>query len=243
MRKTLGGLRWTAVVAAAVMAGSCGGAAAPAAPDKIVTMSPPGGPPAPPAGIATISGTVWVHTADGIKPFANQVLFGWVETERGGSTTGRITIDDAGRYSLAVPIEGGTRVRINVGGAYQPCAVTLTPQGNTTQDVHVVTDHMKLGASLPPQLAAMTPTLSGMVYEITADGRQPVKDVRVELDGLDGLGLVIATTMTDAAGRYLLCAVPHLRGLYLFASKPGYKLFETGTNLLGQTTLDIELRR
>ena len=222
----------TALVAALVT-GGCGGATTPTAPPAAQN---------PPSGSATISGTVWVHTSDVVKPFGNQSLFGWVETDRGGSTTGRIAIDAAGRYSFSVPA-GGTRVRISVVGAYQPCAITLTPQGNVTQDVHVVTDPLLLGARLPSELAAVGPTLSGMVYELTSEGRLPLRDVRVELDGLDGLGLVIATTLTDANGRYLLCGVPQLRGLYLFASKSGYKLFETGSNLIGQPTLDIELRR
>lgn len=241
MRKYLGSSGCAAVLVAAFIASGCDGAPPPTAPATILS-SPSGVPLDPPSVSATISGTVWVHAADGVKPFGNQALFGWVETDRGGSTTGRISIDPAGRYSLSAPL-GGARVRISVAGAYQPCAVTLTPQGDMTHDVHVVTDPLQLGAQLPPQLAAVAPTLSGTVYEVTGEGRQPVKDARVELDGLDGLGLVIATTLTDGEGRYLLCGVPHLRGLYLFASKSGFKLFGTGTNLIGQTTLDIELRR
>lgn len=234
MRTDFGRFGCTAALVAALGAGGCGGGTTPTA--------PPAPSPGPPSGSATISGIVLVHASDGVKPFGNQSLFGWVETDSGGSTTGRIAIDPAGRYSFSVPA-GGTRVRIGVVGAYQPCAITLTPQGNVTQDVRVVTDPLQLGAGLPPELAAIAPTLSGTVYEVTSEGRLPLKDVRVELDGLGGLGLVIATTLTDADGRYLLCGVPQLRGLYLFASKSGYKLFETGTNLLGQSTLDIELRR
>lgn len=233
MRTDFGRFGCTAALVAALVAGGCGGAATPTAP------TPTGN---PPSGLATISGTVWVHASDGVKPFGNQSLFGWVETDSGGSTTGRIAIDAAGRYSFSVPA-GGTRVRIGVVGAYQPCAITLTPQGNVTQDVRVVTDPLQLGARLPRELASVGPTLSGTVYEVTSEGRLPLKDVRVELDGLDGLGLVIATTLTDGDGRFLLCGVPQLRGLYLFASKSGYKLFETGSNLIGQSTLDIELRR
>lgn len=240
MRKILGIV--TAIMTASTMTAGCNGAVAPSAPERVGMVPQPAIPTPPPAPAATISGTVWEHAADGVKPFANQVLFGWVETERGGFTTGRITIDAAGRYSIPLPVEKA-RVSITVSGARQPCAVTLTPSGPSTQDVHVVTDPAQLGANIPPQLAAMTPTLSGMVYETTAEGRQPVKDASIELDSLHGLGNLIATTLTDANGRYVLCAVPQLSGLYLFASKPGFTPFETGTNLLGQTTLDIELRR
>jgi hypothetical protein len=134
-------------------------------------------------------------------------------------------------------------VSIFGGPGEQVCAVTIVPTGDTVADVHTVVDTSLLGASLPSMLREMTPTLSGAVYENTLEGRQPVPNARVELDGLGGLGLPIAETRTDADGRYVLCAVPQIAGLYLYASAPGFDLFELGHDLLGLTTLDIVLRR
>lgn len=242
MQTKLGYLR-RAAAAAAIVAVGCEGAARPTAPTpNKVPLSGNQRPLPPPASTPGVSGTVWVHTAEGVKPFANQKLDAWIETDRGGYAVPYIPIDAAGRYRLSVP-DGASRVRIKVAGAYQPCAVTLTPQGDLTHDIHVVTDPLQLGARLPAELASVQPALAGTVYEITGEGRQPLKDVRLELDGLYGLGLPIASTLTGPDGRYVLCGMPQLPGLYLYAIKEGYQWFETGSNLLGQATLDIELRR
>ena len=68
-------------------------------------------------------------------------------------------------------------------------------------------------------------------------------NVWVSLDGLHGLGILIAETLTDADGRYELCNVPHLPGLTIYASLTGFQLFEHSADLIGKQTLDIELRR
>jgi hypothetical protein len=65
----------------------------------------------------------------------------------------------------------------------------------------------------------------------------------VELDGLCGLGWVAATTLTDADGRYVLCGLAGEPSTYVYASKSGYRLFESNVALTGNTSLDIEMRR
>jgi hypothetical protein len=182
---------------------------------------------------------VWLHAADGLRPYANTWLFGWVESGSSGRTTGRVTVGADGGYRFTVP--EGARVRIYAAD-YQPCQVTLdVVVGEATRDIRVVTDHSQLGGHLPAQLLEDTPTLSGTVFEMVEDRRVPLKDVRVELDGLFGLGLVTATTLTDADGRYILCGVRHESSAYLYASRTGYRLFEAGVGT--DATLDIELRR
>jgi hypothetical protein len=209
-------------------------APSPAAPS---VPSAPTSPSAP-----TISGTVWLHAADGVKPFSNASVFGWIESATDGRTTGRILADTNGRYVL--PAAVGTRVRIMAGGsAYQPCAVTVTVTGDVTRDVHTVDDRLQLGAHLPSELLTDTPTLSGLVFEIDQGNRRPLAGVRVELDGLFGLGVVTATTLTDADGRYVLCGLGGDTSTYVFASKAGYGLFEMSVGVSGNSTLDIELRR
>jgi hypothetical protein len=189
-----------------------------------------------------ISGTVWLHTAAGVRPFANSSVFGWIAFGTRGQTTGRIPTDANGRYTLPAPV--GSRVRLGIGGgAYQPCAVTVSGDSDTTRDIHAVDDPRQLGARLPPQLLADTPTVSGQVFELDEGGRRPVADVRVESDGLFGLGLVTATTLSDADGRYVLCGFQGEASTVVFASKTGYQLFEATTPINGNTTLNIELRR
>ena len=134
------------------------------------------------------------------------------------------------------PHRWGPSLRILVAGDYQPCAVRADVRGDLSRDVRVVSDPRQLGARLPPELLFDTPTLSGVVTELTSDGRRPLSDVRVELDGLGGLGLVTATTLTDAEGRYVLCGLRNESATYLFASKASYKLFEQTVALSGSTT-------
>jgi hypothetical protein len=191
--------------------------------------------------MATISGTVWLHSTTGVVPFASARLFGWLDLGRSGRTTGQISIDADGRYVYMAPI--GTRVRLHAGGAHQPCEVTVDVSGDMNRDIRAVDDPRQLGARLPPELLADTPLLSGQVFEIDNERRQPLADVRVELDGLFGLGLVTATTLTDADGRYVLCGLAGERSTTVFASKTGYRLFEATTPISGNTSMDIELRR
>jgi hypothetical protein len=210
----------------------------PIAPSPPLVASPvPTTPSAP-----TISGNVWLHTADGVRPFANQSVFGWINSGSSGRTTGRVPTDSNGRFSFPAPL--GSRVRIHIGGfGYQPCEVNANVAGDVTRDIHAVDDRLQLGGRLPAELLANTPTISGYVFEINEDGRHRLADVRVELDGLFGLGLVTATTLTDADGRYVLCGLEGESSTYLFASKAGYQLYEKTVGVNGDTTLDIELRR
>jgi hypothetical protein len=227
------------LVAASVACGiACGGE--PTRPSPISQPAPaPQAPPSQP--MATISGTVWLHSAAAVVPFASARLFGWLDLGTSGRTTGHISIDASGRYVYMAPI--GSRVRLYAGGAYQPCEVTVAVTGDVTRDLRAVDDPRQLGARLPSELLADTPLLSGQVFEIDNERRQPLADVRVELDGLFGLGVVTATTLTDAEGRYVLCGLNGETSTTIFASKSGFRLFEGTTPITGNTTLDIELRR
>jgi hypothetical protein len=49
--------------------------------------------------------------------------------------------------------------------------------------------------------------------------------------------------VTDVDGRYILCGLADEPSTYLFASKSGYRLFESVVKLAGNTSLDIEMRR
>jgi len=192
---------------------------------------------------ATVSGRVYVHTADGVVPAAGATVFGWIETASGGRSTGPIVTDADGNYSF-IPGINATRVRVNAmsAGLYQPCAVTLdSPAAGATQDVHLISDLAQLGANLPDVFMMQGTLLSGLVFETTSQGRQPLANAAIQLDGQDGNGLLIATTLTDGEGRFLLCGVPASSGLYLFANKDGFEQWGTG-QLGGVSHLEIELR-
>ena len=202
-------------------------------------LTPATDPPAPAS--ATLSGTIWIHGPGGVRPNREGAYFGWIETGTSGYTTGRRTADAAGHYSLNVP--GATRVRLLGVGMHQPCAVTVRVTGSVVRDVHLVEDPAQLGARLPAELASQIPVITGIVYETTPGGRIPLGGVRVETDGLMGLGLVTATTLTDDEGRFVLCGQDGDLVTYLFAGKTGYTLAEVGTVSINGLPLSIELFR
>jgi hypothetical protein len=192
----------------------------------------------------TLSGTVWIHDAGGVRPDANSRIFGWVQQPTHGYSTGPMATDANGRFSFGVPQGAQVRLQHTVMEAFQPCQVVVRADTDVAADIHVVVDRQQLGAHIPAELRARTPSLSGVVFERASDGRLiPLADAYISLDGLNGNGWLVATTLTDAEGRYVLCGMADERSTYLFASKTGYGQYESTVQLVGNTTLDIELRR
>lgn len=190
-----------------------------------------------------LSGTVWLHTGAGVQPYSDAKVWGWADFGNYGHRVGPVTTDANGRYAFSVV--AGMLLRVQVAATYQPCVTDVPITGNGTRDVHVIRDSTQLGANLPTELLAEIPQLSGRVFEIAKDGvRQPVAQARVELDMLDGMGDVSATTLTDAQGQYVFCGLAGHTSTYVYASKPGYLLADVGTVALnGDTARDIELKR
>ena len=193
----------------------------------------------------TISGTVWVHGPNGMTSRAGGRVSGWVQFDRSGSSIGWVPVDAAGRYFVSAAV--GTLVRIYAGDtAYQPCEMLeANLRDAVTRDIHLVADPSKLGGRLPMELLRDTPTLSGVVFETTAAGRRPLSDVVLDLDGLGGMGVPTARTLTDSEGRYIFCGLGGEMSTYLFATKGGYRGFEGTVELNGtrDTTFDIEFGR
>ncbi len=93
---------------------------------------------------------------------------------------------------------------------------------------------------------AVSPTLSGIVFETTVEGLLPIADADVFFYWQIN-DLITATTRTDATGHYWLCRVPS--GINeIEVSKPGYGLSGVTRMWPVNTTsadavLDIELQR
>ena len=196
---------------------------------------------------ATVSGRLLVHSAGSVAPAGGTRFYGWVEGAFWGRTTGSLTTGADGSYEI-VPSIGATAVRVNamsIGAAiYQPCAATVSPltAGRNVKDVHLISDLSLLGANLPDVFMSQGPLLTGTVFETTDQGREPVANAFVGLDANGGEGLVVATTLTDSDGRFVLCAVPHSELLFIFINKEGYEDFGRD-GFAGASKLDIELRR
>ena len=214
----------------------------PTAPSVPAAPSPPTVPvPGPES--ANVSGTVWIHDSEGVQPYAGGDVFGWVETAGGAGPLGRAVTDQEGKYLFKALL--GSRVRIFLlQPAYQPCAVTVEVTGDVTRDVHAVSDRGQLGVSLPPQFLSQSPTLSGVVFEDTPDGRRGLSDVHVGWDSSGGGDFETATTLSDSEGRYVLCGLDRNRTSFVSVSKAGYQVSGKAVVLTADTTtLDIQVQR
>jgi hypothetical protein len=190
----------------------------------------------------TISGTMWIHDAT-VTAATGGLVFGWVERPGSGRTTGPVLVSALGRYQFKVP-KDTLRVSVFGGPGHQPCAAAQVITADATLDVHRVVDRSYLNGNLPAVLRAQTPTLSGVVYENTAQGRRPIPDAWVTLDGLGGMGVLVADTRSDAQGRYLLCNVPQTPSMAIVVGADGFAIKEVyHPELADKTTLDIEMRR
>jgi hypothetical protein len=177
-------------------------------------------------------------------------LLGWVDPGDGGAPTGRIPLDENGRFDLAVP--RGARVRLYAGGTtsnelYQPCAVTITAAGNVQRNVRIVDDYDVIGAAVPPAFLERTRILSGVVYEnVPGGGRRPVPFATVTVGGYrewqNERGWPIANTRTDDAGRYIICGLEGDQSATVYVFKnPIRDVTESFVGLAGDTVLDIDL--
>jgi hypothetical protein len=205
-------------------------------------------PTVPPSQNATVSGIVWLIGASGITPYAGVNLGGWAQTANSAHQIGPVRTDAEGRYTFQSVLGTCFRVKVATNPGfphYQPCVAGVLVTGNVTRDVYVIDDPDQLGGHLPAQLLADTPIVSGLVFEVTAEGRQPVAQAHLVLDLIAGLGDVSAWTLTDTEGRYVFCGLSGYSSPYLFASKAGYRPADVGYVVLNgnNTVHDIELKR
>lgn len=159
--------------------------------------------------------------------------------------------DGAGRYTISgLPSVGPVWVVAWPGGDafsapyVHQCVTAVTVEGDATLDVTVssTTDLVALNASTGP-MSPDSRIVSGTVFEITSNGRQPVRNVLVgwtapAASGLDDF--FMAETRTDAAGHYRLCGLPRERITLLAAPAYG-KYFRAPVDLGADAIVDIEI--
>jgi hypothetical protein len=122
------------------------------------------------------------------------------------------------------------------------CVTTVTVEGDATLDVTIssTTDLVALNASTGPT-PPNSRTVSGTVFEITSNGRQPVRNVWVgwEASVMDGS---VAETRTDAAGHYRVCGLPREQITLLAAPAYG-NVFYAPVDPGSDAVVDIEIAR
>ena len=157
--------------------------------------------------------------------------------------------DDAGRYTISgLPSLGPVWVSTaqTWGDAFSApymhqCVTTVMIEGDATLDLTVssTTDLVALNASTGPT-PPNSRIVSGTVFEITSNGRQPVGNVWVGWEAaMDGL---VAETRTDAAGHYRVCGLPRER--IILSAAPAYgNVFSASVDPGSDAIVDIEIAR
>jgi len=152
-----------------------------------------------------------------------------------------IYTDSAGRFS--VPEIPDATVMIHIGGwlagYLQPCAVTLDVRADVVRDIEVVSADTLNSFAPPRPLLVSEPTITGMVYETTEAGVQPVAGAIV---AADTAMIDRAMTLTDLSGRYFLCDMEPSE-VALGVYKDGYVSRYVWPIDESQPSIDIEIER
>src|SRR5688572_12137883 len=152
---------------------------------------------------------------------------------------GSARVDGQGRYELKVREDPGPAyVKAWKVGYAQQCAVSVTLQTDLNVDLTITPFADVLTNGLPT--APNRRHISGVVYELTDNGRQPLSNAWVGWDAV--LDTVVAETRTDAQGRYRLCGIPmgKIDGLFAVrvnSNRPVYRSVGPGADAV----VDFEL--
>lgn len=196
----------------------------------------PGSPGAP-----TLSGVVRDRASG--QPVAGVLVHTYQQTSQVYSQ--QTSSDAEGRYSVSTLIEGVTAWVFARGGRRrQQCAVSVTPQGTATLDLTVadIADPVRLGESEQMRVPG-TRALSGVVFEQTPLGREPLTLAWVGWEPFGANKGIVAEAITDTRGRYLLCGLPDTTLPGLFATAPGYDVTFIAAGASDDVDLDIEVKR
>ena len=165
----------------------------------------------------TLSGTVYESTRAGRRPLAGIPLDISIDYQQRSPAT---TTDSDGRYRFVGASSEKWNVRVEKVGYSQPCRAAVALTADTVMDVYVVADATLSSDGVPASMPVIQPTLSGTVFEHAPEGVRTVSGVKIIGDFSAGLGWgPSATTVSDAAGRYLLCGVDGSMGLELWVPR------------------------
>ena len=193
-------------------------------------------PPFPTGGSNVISGIVAERSRAGARPISGVSVWAWVQFPNGnGYSAGRVLTDASGAYRFPNLPNALVTMQAAGTGTDQPCASVVQLEGPAaTVNIEVVPQADPIVDPNPSP-----PALVGVVYEMTASGRQPVRGARVYFEWL--FETVAATTTTDELGRYSLCRLPGNGGVT--PVKTGYVTTGRSVSASGVTQLDMEMKR
>jgi hypothetical protein len=200
-----------------------------------------------PGGLYSLTGTITERTLQGNRPMSGVNVNAWVQTPTIGFAYmfayGPRLTDAQGRYELT-NLPPGSRVRLQVfsQGYVQQCAVPEVEANlDLVMDAQLVA-RANVSAS-PDSVPRSLPgfrTISGVVYDVTAQGRRPAPDAFVDYEPV--FDSPAAITYTNAEGRFLLCGIPEAGASTIGASiglgRVAYLTVPAGP----ATSIEIEIR-
>jgi hypothetical protein len=243
--------RVTTLLVLALIVTTCGKSqpSAPTAPTA-TALSPTSSISAVTTGSNTLSGVV-SDTSRG-APMAGVSVNAWIDQGAFGYSYwwahGPVATDAAGRYQLSgLPDSATAWVQAwkdDRSEYVQQCAAPMvTLHGNMKADIQLVSRaNLSASSSSVPAPAPGTRFVSGVIFESTVAGRQPVAGAFVAFEPVEDIGTIAADTVSDAAGRYLLCGLPEGRTVIVGGCLQPCDSFSEVSVPPGQTTgADIEI--
>jgi hypothetical protein len=188
----------------------------------------------------TVAGIV----SDGARPIEGANISAWIDQGRSGYSYmwahGPLLTDAAGRYQLTgLPAEVKVWLQTWKDGYVQQCAAPqVTLLSDTRVDLQLVSK-ANLSASTLQTPAEGFRSVSGVVYENTEAGKRPVAGAFVDYEPL--MDFPAAITVSDAAGRYLLCGVAEGRAVDIGASLGIHRIAWVSVPSGQSTGIDITL--
>jgi hypothetical protein len=194
----------------------------------------------------TISGTITELGPQGQRPVEGASVWVYLfAPHRSGHWMSDVTGAD-GRYELWGIFTDAIALLItskgdSLNGYRQPCVHQVTVTSDMSVDIEIVPQSAGGAAANAAARRGTGPFLTGVVFGQGPDGtRAPIPGAMVFLDN------TVATTITDADGRYVLCGIPGgsheleatAAGGYDISKNPARKF-----DIFGDTTLDVELKR
>jgi len=195
-----------------------------------------------PTPVSVVTGVVYESTVQGNHPLAGVGIDVSPEDRMPAS---QMAVTDAdGRYSVPF-IELDSKVVGTKSGYAQPCYAPVSAAVHGVLDIYLVSNELLSTTGMPASVPVAQPTLSGVVFELGADGRHPLAGTLLQADVSGGMGWAPgASSVADANGRYVLCGLTKSTfGLSIAATRDGYMRADQFVDPTLTPMLDIELKR
>lgn len=221
---------------------ACGGTATPPASSQ---QQPPPAAPSPPPPISanhTVRGEVFSFDTGMI---AGADINLWVQTEGFGYSywwaRGPLWSDALGLFEADLLPDSQITITAHADDYVQPCAVRTDLRDDFAVRVEMI-ETWRLQTDTPrrPQLGG-EPSVTGIIYETTASGRQPIAEASLWVEG-DVMDFGLAMTQSERGGGFYLCNLGP--SVWIHVSKAGFVDSWIGPiDATESRILEIELNR